>query len=157
MKKTVAQNKKILSVAGKISKAIELEAEEILDHAEQVIKQYVPARYVKAALTKIEKKLEDEGIEALFDKTVSREALRKTASEQPTVKELNEVVNKVTAAIVAEMEDVLKDTDDVIGEKIAGVTDMRKKAELEAKLKSVVEKKTASKGIYFKLARMAKK
>jgi hypothetical protein len=34
---------------------------------------------------------------------------------------------------------------------------MRKKAELEAKLKSVVEKKTASKGIYFKLARMAKK
>lgn len=155
MKMVVAQNKKVLAMANKMSKAIELEAEEILLHAEQVIKEFVPARFVKSALTKIEKALEKEGMEVVFDKTVTREALRKTAKVEVTAKEIYEVIDKVTAAVVAEMEDVLKDVDEVADETVAKFhKDLR--LEAEAKLKSAVERSAASKGVYFRLARINK-
>lgn len=155
MKMIVAQNKKVLAMASKMSKAIELEAEEVLLHAEEVIKKFIPARYVKSALTKIEKALEKEGMEVVFDKTVTREALRKTAKQAVEAKEIYEVINQVTAAVVAEIEDVLKDVDEVADETTAKFhNDLR--LEAEAKLKSSVERSMASKGIYFKLARVNK-
>ena len=49
MNKT-AQNKRIISIAATISKAITAEAEDILKDAEAVVKKYMPARYVNAAL-----------------------------------------------------------------------------------------------------------
>jgi hypothetical protein len=151
----VAQNKKILAAAEKIAMAIEMEAEEILEHAEAVIKEYVPAKHVKAALTAVEKALDKEGVEALFDKTVSREALRKTASMEVTAKEVSEVVAAVANAVVAEFEDVLEDADAVATAALKKVPESLK-FEVESKLKNVVEKKMASKGIYFKMSRTAK-
>lgn len=152
----VAQSKKILTLAHKMTKAVQAEVEEILEHAEVVVKQYVPARYVKAALTKIEKALDMEGIEVKFDKAVTREELRTTAKVDVTASEVNEVVAEVAKAVVAELEDVLKDADEVAGEVIA-TFDMRNRFEVESKLKGVVEKKLAAKGVYIRLSRTAKK
>lgn len=158
MKDKVAQNKKILVAADKIARAIELEAEEILEHGEAVVKEYIPAKYVKAALTSIEKMLDKEGIEALFDKTVSREALRKTAQEakEVTAQEVNEAVTKIAETIVAEFEDMLEDADEVTTAALKKVPESAK-FEVESKLKNVVEKKMASKGVYFRMSRVAKK
>lgn len=143
-------------MSDKIAKAIELEFEEILADAEDVVKTYVPARKVKAVLTKIEAALEAEGIEALFDKKVTREALRKTAAEEVTDKELKEFVEQITKAIIDEAEEVLKDADEVADETVE-TTEKAAKFEMEAKVKSMLEKKMASKGIYCKFARNQKK
>lgn len=145
-------NKKILMAANKIAMAIEAELEEILEHAEVVVKDFVPARHVKATLVKIEKALENEGVEALFDKTVSREALRKTASEEVDSKEIEEVVEALVKAIVEEVEDVLNDTDDIADETVTGLGE-DDIFEVESKLKGILEKKLAVKGVYFRLAR----
>lgn len=151
----VAQNKKVLASASTIARAIEAETEEILDHAEAVIKSYIPARYVKAALNKMEKMLDKEGIEAAFDKAITREALRKTASTQVEARELHETIAAVVNAVVAELESVLKDADVVANETVAKF-DARSRFEVESKLKAVMEKKMASKGVYCKFARVTK-
>lgn len=148
-------NKKILMAANKIAMAIEAELEEILEHTEAVVKDFVPARYVKATLTKMEKAIENEGVEALFDKTVSREALRKTASEEASEEEINEAIAEIVKAFVNEVEDVLKDTDEVADETVTNLEDDA--YEVESKLKGIIEKKLAAKGIYFRLARNNKK
>lgn len=149
------KNKKILMAANKIALAVEEEMEEILEHAEIVVKDFIPARHVKATLVKIEKALENEGIEALFDKTVSREALRKTASDEVTSKEIDEAIEALVKAIVDEVEDVLEDVDAVSDETIDSF-DKEDAFETESKLKSILEKKLAAKGVYFKLARNQK-
>lgn len=151
----VAQNKKVLAMADTISKAIEAETEEILEHAEAVIRKYIPARYVKAALTKIEQMLDKEGIEAMFEKTITREALRKTASSQVDARELHETITAVVNAIVAEMEHTLKDAEAVANEAVTKFA-APQRFEVESKLKNVMEKKMSSKGIYCKFARKAK-
>lgn len=151
----VLKNKKILMAANKIALAVEEEMEEILDHAEQVVKNFVPAKYVKATLNKIEKALDAEGMEVLFDKTVTREALRKTASEKVSSKEIDEVVKALIEAIVDEVEEMLEDTDKVSDETIESFGD-EDGFESEAKLKSLLEKKLAAKGVYVKLARNKK-
>jgi Glu-tRNA(Gln) amidotransferase subunit E-like FAD-binding protein len=145
-------NKKILMAANKIALAIEAELEEILEHAEVVVKDFVPARHVKATLVSIEKALENEGIEVLFDKTVSREALRKTASEEVSSDEIKEVVEELVKAIVDEIEDVLNDTDDVTDETVTSLGE-DDGFEIESKLKGILEKKLAVKGVYFRLDR----
>jgi hypothetical protein len=152
----VAQSKKILTLAHKMTKAVEAEVEEILEHAEAVVKEYVPARYHKAALTKIEKVLDNEGIEAKFDKAVTREQLRATAKVEVEGSEVNEVVTHIANAVVAELEDILKDADEVADEVVAKC-DLRNRFEVESKLKGVVEKKLAAKGVYVKFSRTAKK
>lgn len=153
--KKLSNNKKVLNMSNKIAKAIELEAEEILKDAEDVVKKYVPARKVKATLLKIEKALDKEGIESLFDKTVKREALRRTANEEVSEQEIEELVEAIVEAVVDELEDVLKDADEVCDEQVAsfkGEDDF----EVESKLKNSLEKVMASKGVYFKLARNQK-
>ncbi|MFW6015066.1 MAG: hypothetical protein ACOCRK_01360 [bacterium] len=154
--KRVAMNKKIISLSNKVAKAIEAEAEEILLHAEKVIKDFVPARKVKSTLKAIEAALENEGVESLFNYKITREALRKTASEEVTKEELDEVKAAVVAAIVAEFEDVLEDADDVADE-VIGKFHPKHRFEVESKLKKSIEANLASKGIYCKLARNAKK
>lgn len=151
----VLKNKKILMAANKIALAVEEEMEEILEHAEQVVKSFVPAKHVKATLNKIEKALDNEGIEALFNKTVTREALRKTASEVVSSKEIDEVVKAILEAIVDEVEDMLEDADDVSDETVKSFDD-EDGFESESKLKSLLEKKLAAKGVYTRLARKYK-
>lgn len=149
-------NSKILKVAEKISKAVELEAEEILEHAEDVVKKFVPAKYVKRTLEAIEKAVEKEGVEALFNKAVKREALLKTASETPSKEEIEEVVKEIVKAIVDEFEDVLEDADETADEeikKIAEEFDFEDLEEVEAKLKGVLERSLHAKGIYARFAR----
>ena len=151
----VAQNKKVLAMADKIAKAIEAETEEILEHAELAVRKYIPARYVKAALVKIEKLLDQEGIEAMFDKAVTRESLRKTASTNVNAQELHETLDMITKAIVAEVESTLKDAEIVANETVNKFS-VQERCEVESKLKNVLEKKMASKGIYCKFARKLK-
>lgn len=148
------KNKKILMASNKIAIAVEQEVEEILEHAEEVVKQFIPARYVKSTLAKIEKFLDNEGIESLFDKTVTRDALRKTASEEVSSKEIDEAVEVLVKAIVDEIEDVLNDADQVADETVEGLGGDT--FEVESKLKGILEKKMAAKGIYFRLARNQK-
>lgn len=153
--KKLANNKKVLNQSVKIAKAIELEAEEILLHTEELVKNYVPARKVKATLLKIEKALENEGIESLFDKKVTREALRKTASEEVTDKEIEELVEVIVEAVVEELEEVLADADEVCDDCVGGF-EGESAFEVESKLKTAIEKSMARKGVYFKLARVNK-
>lgn len=153
-------NARILKIAEKISKAVELEANEVLEHAEEVIKNFVPARLVKRALLNLEESMDNEGVEALFDKTVTREALKKTASEEVSDKEIQEVVEEIVKAIVEEFEDVLKDADEVADEeiqKIATELEDVDSTEIEAKLKGVLERSLHAKGVYAKFARTSVK
>lgn len=153
--KKLANNKKVLNRSLKIAKAIELEAEEILLHTEELVKSYVPARKVKATLLKVEKALENEGVESLFDKKVTREALRKTASEEVTDEEIDELVDAIVKAVVEELEEVLEDADEVCGDCVDGFKG-ECEFEVESKLKTAIEKSMARKGINFKLARVNK-
>lgn len=150
-------NAEILKVAEQISKAIELETNEILEDAETVVKKFVPARLVKRTLAKLEEKVENEGVEALFEKAVTREALKRTAADEATDAELDEVINEIVKAIVEELEDVLKDADEVADEEVTKMADDlgADTVEVEAKLKGVLERKLHAKGIYSRFARTA--
>lgn len=152
----LANNKKIIDFSKRVASAMEMETEEILLHSEEVVKKYVPAKKVKATLLKIEKSLEKEGIEALFDKSVTREAIRKTASEEVSETEIDELVEEIVKAVVEELEDVLEDADELCDEKVAEFDD-EEGYDVECKLKDGLEKIMASKGVYFKLARNQKK
>lgn len=152
-------NAEILKVAEQISKAIELETNEVLEDAETVVKKFVPARLVKRTLATLEEKVEGEGVEALFDKAVTREALKRTATEEASDKELQEVVEEIVNAIVEELEEVLKDADEVADEEVQKIADElgADVTEVEAKLKGVLERKLHAKGIYSRFARTATK
>lgn len=157
-RKISAMNSRIINLASSVTDAIVAEAEEVLEDAEKVVKEFVPARFVSKTLSSIETKLEKEGIEALFDKTVTREALKVTASEEATADELDELINEIVDAIVEELEDVLKDADDVMDEETSNITaseDTEEDLEIESKLKSIVERKLHAKGIYSRFARTA--
>lgn len=146
----------ILKKAEIISKAIEAEAEEILEDAEKAIKETVPACDVHKALLAVEEELNNEGIEALFQKATSKIAIKKTASEALSTKELDELVKKITKAIIEEFEDLLKDTDEVCDDEVEKIGEEEDKFEVESKLKGILEKKLADKGIYSQLARNKK-
>ncbi|MDF2533983.1 MAG: hypothetical protein K0R18_140 [Bacillales bacterium] len=152
-------NSHIINLANDVSSTITAEVEEVLEDAEEAVKAFVPARLASAALAKLEEALEEEGIEALFDKMVSKEAISKTAGEEVSDEEIEEVVKKVAEVVVAELEEVLKDADEAMdgeretlaeGEEDGGF-------EMEAKLKAMVERKLHAKGIYTRFARTASK
>lgn len=160
MRKVAELNAKILKKASEITRAIEAEVEDTLEDAEEVVKKYVPARYVKRTLMAIERKLDDEGVEVEFDKEVTREALRRTAAEATSKEELDDLVDKIVQAIVDELEDILKDADDVMDdevESLGGDDEDVDLVEVEAKLKSVVEHKLAAMGVKARFARNQKK
>ncbi len=142
----------ILKKAEMISKAIEDESEEILEDTEAAVKSSVPACNLRKVLVAIENKLEKEGVEALFEKKVAKIAMIKSASESLSDEEIDEIAEKITDAIVEEFEDVLKDADEVCDDEIAKLKD-EDAAEVEGKLKGILEKKLAAKGIYAGLER----
>ena len=143
----------VLKLAEQISKAVEAEAEEILEDAEAAVKESTPACSTKKALVAIENKLEKEGVEALFEKKLSRAAMVKSASEALSDEEIEELADKITDAIVEEFEDVLKDADEVCDDEIKKLESEEDAFEIESKLKGILEKKLASKGIYANLER----
>ena len=123
--------------AKKICKAFEEEAEEILEDVEEAVKEFFPARKVKAALNKIENKLKTEGINARFDYKITRTQLNKTASIEVTEEELDEALNAIIDATVAEFEDLLKDTEEYVDETVAAEDDEEIKGEIESKIKNM--------------------
>lgn len=148
---------KILKRAEEISKAIELEAEEILEDTEAAVKETVPACNVTKVLKLIEEKLENEGVEALFQKNVSKIAIKRTASEGLSDKEIEELVETIVEAVVEEFEEILEDAEEVCNEDVkAFVEGEEDEVLVEGKLMSVLERKLAGKGIYAKLNRTAK-
>ena len=159
-------NNKVLSniirKAELISKAAEEEAEEILEDAEMAVKAVCKASDQPKILRRIEKALEDEGVEALFQKKVSKIAMKKTANVEPMEEEeVKELVKNVVEAVVDEFEEMLKDVDEVCDEELKKVFDEEEMAEedmvaLEARLKKSLERKLAGMGIYSKLERKYK-
>ena len=160
-------NNKVLSniirKAELISKAAEEEAEEILEDAEMAVKAVCKASDQPKILRRIEKALEDEGVEALFQKKVSKTAMKKTANVEPMEEsEVKELVKNVVDAVVEEFEEMLEDVDEVCDEELKKVFEdeeevqEEEKAALEARLKKSLERKLANMGIYSKLERKYK-
>ena len=148
-----AKNQKILKIASKVASAMEAEAEAILKDTEDIVKDYFPARYVRSALKKVEAALDDNGIEAAFDKTVTKEALKKTASAAPSMSELREACAKISDASVSEFEAMLKDANEVTNSVIQKFASSER-PEVEAKLKNLIESNFRRLGIYFKFDRV---
>ena len=121
----------------KICKAFEQEAEEILEDVEEAVKEFFPARKVKASLNKIEEKLKSEGVNAHFDYKISRAQLNKTASIEVTEEELDEALNAIIDATVAEFEDLLEDTEEYVDETVDASKDSEVKDTIESKIKNM--------------------
>lgn len=158
-RKISAMNSRIINFSNDLTKGIVAEVEETLEDAETVVKEHTPARFVRKTLAAIEKQLEDEGIEVEFDKTVTREALKKTASEEVTDGEVEELAKVIAEAIVDELEDILEDADIIMDEeqKSTLASEEDDMMEVESKLKSIVERKLQAKGIYARFQRTATK
>lgn len=153
----LAQNKKIISLASKIADAVKDDTEALLSDLEATVKKYVPARFVKSVLNKLEASLADNGVEAMFDKSVTRAQIRSTASCESTQEELKEATKTFAKAFVAEMEDTLKQADEACDEVIKRVASKENETEVELKLKSMVENRLAMNyGIYCKFGRSKK-
>lgn len=158
IKKTA--NSKIIKNANVIAKAFEDDVEEILLHAERLVKASLkPTDQVKA-LRMLEKKLDAEGMEVSFQKKITRSSMKKTASiENLSEEEVVDLVETITEAVVAEVEQSLKDVDEICEDKLKEVFDDEEKAtpaekqELEAKLKRTFERKMNGLGINAKLSR----
>lgn len=148
-----AKNQKILNAAKKITLAMEAEAEDILRETEDLVKSYFPARYVKAALTEIEKGFDREGLQVAFQKKVSPELRRKTASIQATGKEMRETINKIVTAAVGEFEDMLADANEVANRVLTRFA-AAERPEVEAKLKNLVEQRMRNCGIFCQFDRV---
>ena len=144
-------DEEVKAAANKIAKAVEDEIEAILEETELAVKETMPAKYIKSTLASLEKAIEAEGIQPLFDKKVSREMLRKTAGKEVGEDKIREFVASITEAVVEDVEDVLKDADEISDETVAT---FKNKAKVEAILKSTIETVLAEKGINFKLARL---
>ena len=147
------KNQQILKIANKISRAMEEETESLLFDAEALVKKYFPARYVKSALKKIEASLDDNGIEAAFDKTVTKAALKKTASAAPSARELHEACDHISQATIMEMESMLKDANEVTNA-VLNKFASAERPEVEAKLKNLLESNFRRMGVYFKFDRV---
>lgn len=114
-KKTVSKNAyKANVIAERCAKVIDDRMEKILLDAENVVKEHFPARYVSASLTRLRVILKNEGIMSNFDKRVSREALRRTASMQCSKEDCDEAIGEIAKAIVAETNAVLDQCDKAI-------------------------------------------
>jgi hypothetical protein len=143
-----AKINKVAMTTNKICKAFEEEAEEILEDAEEAVKEFFPARKVKASLKKLETRLAEEGIKAAFDYKISRATLNKTATIEVTEEELEEALNAIVDATVGEFEDLLADTEEYVDEAVD--------VDSDDEVKTTVESKLADMGVTCKLARRAK-
>ena len=148
-----AKNEKIIAIASKVTQALEKETEEILRDTEEAIKSYFPAKYVKAALKETEKVFDDNGMEVAFDKTVTREMRKKTASLEATGSEMREAIQKIASCAIDEMEDVLADANEVVNTAITRFAS-KERPEVEAKLKNIIEGRLHHCGIFCKFDRV---
>lgn len=148
-----AKNQKIITFASKVTQAMEAEAQDILCNAEELVKEYFPAKYVKAALTEVEKALDNDGIEAAFQKDVTKEMRKKTASLEATGKEMREAISHIAKATVAEFEDMLADANEVVNTALTRFASAER-PEVEAKLKNIIEGRMHHCGIYCKFDRV---
>jgi plasmid stability protein len=153
--KRVSKRNMLKVKAAKICKAFEEEAEEILEDAEEAVKENFPARNVKAVLNRVSEKLAKEGISAKFDYKVTRGQLRATAAIEATDEEITEAEDAIVSATVAEFEDLLADTEEVANEEVEACGDMAE--DVEDALKCDIESRLAAMGVNCKLARKAKK
>lgn len=111
MKEAIAERKKIAKqtsiLADRFAKKLDARMEKILLDAETLVKQYFPAKYVSASLTRLQKNLLQEGISSRFDKRVSKQARIKTAKSDITPDECKEAIEKITKATVDATEETL--------------------------------------------------
>ena len=111
MKKAIAEHKVIAKqtsvLADRFAKKLDTRMEKILMDAEQLVKEYFPAKYVSASLTRLQKELINEGISCRFDKTVSKTARIKTAKSDITPDECKEAIDKIAKATVDATEETL--------------------------------------------------
>ena len=152
-KQVTATNKKIINAAKNILNAMHAETEEILYETEQLVKDYFPAKYVKAALKEVEQKLDENAIEASFEKVVTPEMRTKTASVQATSKEMRQAIQHIANAAVSEMEDMLADANEVINRTLTRFA-AKERPSVEAKLKNLIENRMHNIGVYCKFDRI---
>ena len=140
-----------------ISKAIEQETEEILRDAEVAAKMSLPFNVSGKSLVKIESKLMNEGIGAKFDTKMPRFASKEDEPETVEIEQeqIDTICECITNAVVEELEDVLKDAEEIIDEEIKAEEslDEKDKVKLENTVKSLLETDLNKKGIYVKFAR----
>lgn len=148
-----AKNQKIINAARKITAAMEAEMEDILRESEELVKTYFPTKYVKAALTKVEEGLENDGLEVAFQKEISKELRAKTASIQATGKEMHETIDKIVKATVAETEEMLADANEVANRVLTRFASSER-PEVEAKLKNLIETRMRNCGIFCQFDRI---
>ena len=135
--------KKSNVLANRLAQRLEDHMEKTLADAEEVVKEYFPARFVSASLTKLQKMLLKEGISSQFDKRVTKASVKKTAKSKVTAAECNEMVKKIAQSVVDETEESLEKLDKAIRtlaskhfpkNRIASARAMRKG--VEAKMKN---------------------
>jgi hypothetical protein len=152
-------NQNIVDSANKITDAFVAETEKDLEDAEETVKKVVPARFAKKVLAQIEEKVDQEGIEIEFNKEVSKESLRKTASEDASEKELMELSDVVSDSIVESSENLLAEAEGILNQETLKIAQkhetysMSHLASIENKLKSIVERKLKSVGIHARFDR----
>ena len=146
--------------ANLIATAMEQEAEEILLDPERAVKASCSVKDHAKALTRLESLLAAEGIEACFDKRVSRTAMKKTAEEDELLSrpEVETLVKNVVDAVVDEFEDSLKEADKVCEDELKKEfkdeeNDVDSIQEVESALKKTIENRLANIGIHAKLSR----
>ena len=112
MKKVIASETNVYSK--RFAAKLDARMERILEDAENLVKSYFPAKQVSASLTKLQAALVAEGINCVFDKTVTKEAIASTADSDISEKECNEAVRYIANAVVDETEDTLEACDKAI-------------------------------------------
>lgn len=118
-KKNVTASREVIAkqsnvLATRLASKLDSRMEKILADAEELVKEYFPAKYVSASLTKLQKKLISEGISCRFDKTVTKEAITASKNSDITEKECNEAIEKIAQAVVDETEETLEACDKAI-------------------------------------------
>ena len=111
-REVVAKQANVL--ATRLAAKLDERMEKILADAEELVKEYFPAKYVSASLTKLQKNLISNGISCRFDKTVTKEALASTDKADITEDECTEAIEKIAQAVVDETEETLELCDTAI-------------------------------------------
>lgn len=150
MKSKTAQNIYLFKLANKIVQATVEDTEEMLEHAEKLVKDFVPSKYQKSALNRLASKLNKEGLDVRFDTKLTKDIVEKTASVEADPAEILEFIEAVKEAVIAEFNDTLKDVDEVADME---VEKSECKQEIEARLKHIIERKLQSESINFRMSR----
>ena len=100
--------------AERLAQKLDARMEKLLFDAEQLVKSYFPAKFVSASLTMLQKELVANGISTRFDKRVTKEAIKKTASTDITEDECKEAIQVIAKNFIGETEKALEMCDTAI-------------------------------------------